>query len=601
METGQMQEEQHNSRSPFDNALFFPDSSQSSILETIKKAIIDSTSLITCVSYEGQGKTTLCKSLENEFSEPYLVISFPYSVESFDYVLQIIALKLNLNSSTEDNPLGTAQLLTEISRTMRAQGKQLLILFDEAEKLYLATLERVRKMMDFVNEDTVLLQIILFGRMGLQQHIEQLALCTFKKTKELHLTLPSLTEEEIFEYLNFCMRQYSGASEKDTFSREVAAKILSLSQGNFRKINSLAGHSLRSLPDHADNTSFMVLLEHVRDSDDLPVEAPPVYKLPLFFTKKRMAIGAGVLCTVALLLLFINKEEKKPSIPVATQHQSKKPAMPVVTQQPSKKPAMPVVTQQPSKPAQPITADQSFQPVPAAVAQPLSEQSPPPQVVRKAPVAIEPPVAAPPASAPVIIEAPPIAPVPDTVAINEAIAESAPSTTPAIIKAPIVEPVQPKPVTAEKHLSERKILIADKIPKKTGIPLVNPEPFKKNKDLLNLKKGSTSALSQQLPKKSLAAGARWLTGKNNDLFTLQLMVLSADQAEEKLSGIVKNKEGSEQYIILRKMTSPTTLLLFYGEYATLAAARIARNELPASLQQYTPYPLSIKQAVAKAK
>ena len=580
-----MHEEQYSSSSPFDNALFFPDSSQSYILETIKKAIIDSTSLITCVSEEGQGKTTLCKTLANEFSEPYLVISFPYSVESFDYVLQIIALKLNLNSATEDNPLDTAQLLTEISRTMRAQGKQLLILFDEADKLYLATLERVRKMMDFVNEDTVLLQIILFGRLGLQQHIEQLALCTFKQAKELHLTLPSLTEEETFEYLNFCMRKYTGAAEKDTFSREVAAKILSLSHGNFRKINSLAGHSLRSLPDNADNTSFMVLLEHVRDAEDLPVEAPPVYKLPLFFTKKSIALGVGVLCTVALLVLFINKEEKKPVIPAVTQHQS--------------------------KPVPPITADQAVQPVPAAATPPLPDQSPPPPVVMIAPVIIEPPIAAPPpASAPPSIEALPSEPVADTVVATSEAVEAAPST-PAIIKTPVVAPVQPQPVTAPApgeitplvatQLTERKILIADRIPKKTGIPLISSEPFEKNKDLLKLKKGSTSTLSQQLPKKSLAAGARWLTGTNNDRFTLQLMVLSADQAEEKLRGIVKNKEGSEQYIILRKKTSPTTLLLFYGEYPTLAAARIARNELPASLQKYTPYPLSIQQAVAKAR
>ena len=380
METGQMQEEQqHTHQSPFDQGLFFPDNGRKYILDALRNAVAGSVSLITCVGKEGQGKTILCKILEKEAAEPYLVIPFPYSVESFDYVLQIIALKLNLNFSIEDDTSGSGHLLTEIARTLREQNRRLLILFDEAEKLYLATLERIRKMIDLVNEDAVLLQIVLFGRMEFQEHLEQLALCTFKNVQELHLVLPPLTEEDTFQYLNFCMQQHPGFEKKDIFSREVAAKILAVSHGNFRKINILAADSLRSsshtAKNSADGTSFMVLLEHVRDSDDLVTGKLPAHHRPVLLLQKRIAIGAGILLIAILLFLSVSKEEKKSVSPVRLEKTQIAPPKKPQQAVPDKK----EIVQQPVPPAPVAAATPDVKPAPQApkaatepVAKPIS-------------------------------------------------------------------------------------------------------------------------------------------------------------------------------------------------------------------------------------
>jgi septal ring-binding cell division protein DamX len=483
------------------------------------------------------------------------VISFPYSVESFDHVLQIIAQKLHPDVSTEDNTAGNGHLLTEISRTLREQGKQLLILFDEADKLYLATLERLRKMIDLVNEDRVLLQIILFGRKGLQAHIEQLALCTFKPTGERHLTLPPLTEEATFQYLNFCIRERPDFEGKDIFSREVAAKILALSHGDFRKINCLAADSLRSSADHADNTSFMVLLEHVRDADALPVKATLMDRLPLLFMQKKTAFGIGALLLILFLLVLTNKETEGP-VPSSTTDRPLLATLAAI---------------EPDKAEQEDTTD-----VPPA-----------PVVVAEAPAE----------------------------AVETVPADSVPAA------APVTEPAQPDPVATETPGAESvsvtitplveinppeiQVVTADKFARKNSLPLlIGPEPYIKNKNLLKLKKTLKPTGTQTLPPKSLAAGNSWLAGKNNNFFTLQLMVLTGEQAVEKLGGIISDEEDrrrSENFIVLRKSTSPATFLLFYGEYPTLAAAREARDNLPPALQKYTPYPVSIKQAVEKSK
>lgn len=576
-----MQEEQYiNHQSPFDHGLFFPDSGRTSTLEALRNAITGSSaSLITCIGEEGHGKTMLCKILEKDLPETYIVISFPYSVESFDYVLQIIALKLNLNFSMEDNARGSDHILMEIAQVLREREKRLLILFDEGEKLYLATLERVRKMIDLTNENGVLLQIVLFGRIGLQAHIEQLALCTFKNAQELHLSLPPLTEEDTFQYLNFCMQQQPGSEKKNIFSREVAAKILAMSHGNFRKINSLAGDSLRSSSYSADDTSFMVLLEHVRDSDDLTAGAPPPTRLPGLLMQKKIAFGAGALLMVLLLFLLINREEQKPatssSIPASTQVTPQTKTQQIITDE--KNTTTELV--HPVTVIEPVV--QLVQPVPVLAEKPVVESTQP------APAAAEVPVVKSAQPAPATAEVPVV---------------KSGQPAPAVAEVPIVKSAQPISVEIapliEKKSTAIQVIAVNKLPKKNTItPLLTPEPFTKKNDL-------KSTIARQLPHKSLDAGQRWLTGEKNDYFTLQLMVLAADQAKEKLRGILReegNQKGSEKFIVLKKSTSPATFILFYGEYPSLDAARNARNNLPQSLQKYNPYPLPVKQAVEKSK
>ncbi|NNK93497.1 MAG: hypothetical protein HKP41_04010, partial [Desulfobacterales bacterium] len=106
---------------------------------------------------------------------------------------------------------------------------------------------------------------------------------------------------------------------------------------------------------------------------------------------------------------------------------------------------------------------------------------------------------------------------------------------------------------------------------------------------------------EQIYKKRLAAGARWLVGGGGK-YTVQLMVLTSDEAEENLKNMLKEKNylvASDQFFILRRVGTIPTVMVFYGEYPTLAAARNARNNLPVFLRKHHPYAISVKGAVAK--
>jgi septal ring-binding cell division protein DamX len=183
------------------------------------------------------------------------------------------------------------------------------------------------------------------------------------------------------------------------------------------------------------------------------------------------------------------------------------------------------------------------------------------------------------------------------------------AVAPASVTAPVAESAV-KTITGEttpivkKKSTAIPMLGAEKLPKKNAIiASISPEPVVKNKKLLHSTQEQKAKAPQQLPRKSAAVGESWLAGEKNEHYTLQLMVLADDQAENKLKEILHNEETrqmSENFIVLSKSTSPAILILYYGEYATLAEAREARNNLPPSLRQYAPYPVSVKQAVQKS-
>jgi len=328
-----------------------------------------------------------------------------------------------------------------------------------------------------------------------------------------------------------------------------------------------------------------------------------------------------------LLFLSVSREEKKPVLPprpdktpITTHPQPQQtapnkkniaqkpvPPVPVAAVEPAIKPvpsvpvaaAEPVVKPAPSAPVAAVEpAVKPVSSVPVAAAEPVAKPA------LSAPAAAAEPVVKPALSAPAAAAEPVVKPVPPA-----PVAAAEPVVKP-VQSAPAAEPVA-KPISVEiaplveKKSSETQVLIANKSPKRNVIPLLTAEPSTKNKELLlKEKKGPKANINGQLPQKSLAAGDRWLAGEKNDHFTLQLMVLAADQAEKKLKEIVRDKEHqtiSEKFIVLKKMVSPATFILFYGEYPTLIAAKNARDNLPQSLQKYTPYPVSIKGAVEKSK
>ncbi|MCI5223500.1 MAG: hypothetical protein D3924_12730, partial [Candidatus Electrothrix sp. AR4] len=100
----------------------------------------------------------------------------------------------------------------------------------------------------------------------------------------------------------------------------------------------------------------------------------------------------------------------------------------------------------------------------------------------------------------------------------------------------------------------------------------------------------------------LMAGTRWTNKYFTDKYTIQMLVLSSQDAADNIKKMIirdEYLEHKEQLYLLRRKTVPPTLFICYGVYNTLNAAEKARNALPLFLRKHHPYALSIPHVLAK--
>ena len=109
---------------------------------------------------------------------------------------------------------------------------------------------------------------------------------------------------------------------------------------------------------------------------------------------------------------------------------------------------------------------------------------------------------------------------------------------------------------------------------------------------------------RELFQERVRASAGWLAGAYRSEYTIQLMMLTSDQAAanvEKLLVLDEYFTIKDQLHILSKKTNPPTLFVFYGTFDSMDAARQARNKMPIFLRKHHPYALSIADALTKTE
>ncbi|CAK8724588.1 Type II secretory pathway, component ExeA (putative ATPase) [Candidatus Electrothrix laxa] len=123
-------------------------------------------------------------------------------------------------------------------------------------------------------------------------------------------------------------------------------------------------------------------------------------------------------------------------------------------------------------------------------------------------------------------------------------------------------------------------------------------------DVTSVAPQSAPARADQLFARYLGVGNRWTKEKYGNKFTVQLLVLSADDAAADIKKMIVRDEYQEhgrKLYILQRDTLPPTLFVCYGVYSSMDEARNARNAMPLFLRKHHPYALSISDVLAKAR
>jgi type II secretory pathway predicted ATPase ExeA len=514
-------------RETIDTQRFFPGARRREVLEELKSAINESVALLTLTGEEGCGKTMICRMIEKELPEGYLLVFFPHMLDSFEDVTRSIAQEMRITLADGVAVGDIRDLLLEVWERLAERKQRMLIVFDQAERIYLATLERIRKMLDIMNQTGIVFQILFSGRNELLDNLQHLSMCSFKGAEERRFILEPLDVSATHGYLNFCLNGGKNG-EGEVFTPEESEKIFMIAGGNIRMTNDQAEESLQSM---TVDTSVKVLLDKVQDTKkkERPRRQNPPSFQDKYSTYKKWVFLVGISLIVLVFLMIIWKER---SLNV---HQ-KKSAMEV--EQLSSE------LENIQKKAEEIKVKTSRT---DAGQPPASEK--------------------------------------------EALSREEPQTA-QMLSSSTLEGIPEKKQAVEKNIEAAPVESMDNAQKVTRPE--PPIPEKAPVDKISV---------DQLFNTRIAMAAKWLVGEKNDHYTVQLMVLTSEGAENNLKKMLAQKEYQEvadRLFILRRVASVPSVLVFYGEYSNIVDARNARNTLPAFLLKRNPYAISVRGAVEKA-
>jgi type II secretory pathway predicted ATPase ExeA len=704
-----------------DPGVFFPEAGRKDVLRGMRSDLKRGELTVKLIGQEGSGKTVLCQLLRRHLSAAdFEVVYLDNPTGSFDELLWSICLELGMRPSAElekDVEKDVAAELYALLDRYKQQGKKVLLLIDEAEKLFLAALERLFRILD-ATKNNYALQVVLVGSPALNDHIEQLGTyCSGVEIDSSYMLKP-LTEEETGKYLAFRLRaagvRASGrtADNEPLFTAGAVEKIFTRAGGVPGSVDTLAEAALRAA---SADTSSVVLPAHVVERNDAADNAEDTSsgKAGTWLRWLRLSVLLAVLAVLLLFcvkngLLFHRQESEMRDDADFTDNIDKfelfSPGPETVdapgqgedtVSQTVSEITDSLVTEQGESPAgvpeisslllsipqrpdfTPEAKDASSENAEGAITIEREEEAFPqvkqvklderistlletlePLDIIEMSESDTPPVssAGRNLSIAAIVEKERTAPamisetVPETSTTNlssgaeqasseEVGAETGAAETLAtaktlpVITSRIVEltpgmrktwPESEGDATAIKPPRPKSLVLI----KDAGGKMLNSAPEQRRSDAADRATGKPDkpggdsiaqpeqpeikpvtvprpvvlSKSDQLFQKLLIAGIRWKTGVYADKYTIQMLVLTSQDAAANIKKMIirdEYLERREQLHILRRQTIPPTLFVCYGVYDSMGAAQKARNDLPLFLRKHHPYALSVADVLAK--
>jgi len=584
---------------------FYAGGQRGEILEEIVAAVRRDTSVLILSGEAGSGKTMICRVLEQQLFEDVEVIVFPRTVESFDDVVRKIALRFGIEVERQTDRKHTENYLGQILEYLHRTVRPVLVVFDEAENLYLATLERIRKMQDRFTENGGRLQLMFSGRRTFLENNEQLSICDFINNNEVLFLLPQLEDDEAYDYIHSGLGQLEQGGFAIAGAAEMLPSIIENGRGNFGNLN----HMVRQALQHGgEESSFSAQLDDLDEEQAEKVSRLPRFQMPELALpsnwSKYLAYAVGGLFILLLALWFWPSGDESEQRIVETQD-TQFQSLP-----PENIDNSPPGTEGQDEQVIATTADeQSAEDIVPPMEEPLAP-SQDEQVSGEAVATSESP-----GLAPAGAEGEKV----DSDAVTMKYSEDANKASVASSEEvgntvePAAEEAKTENITPEPVPTKVVVLTAGNSVKRKPAKVEKEEAASREKGSSKAKSSQTSAVqeviasnahftAEQLYQKRVQAGVDWKVGERNDMYTVQLMVLTSKSSEQNLKQMLSTEEYRREagnFFVFRKRSVPDVIFVFYGEYPTMSFARLAKDSLPQFLLKHQPYAISVKGAMAK--
>lgn len=361
---------------------FFDGANRGATLDALIYAITHDEGIVKVSGEVGSGKTMLCRVLMERLPENVTIIYLANPSLSRDDILYAIADELRL--AVPDNARSSVVMRALQDHLIQSfgEGRQVVVLIDEAHAMPVETLEEIRLLSNLETNRSKLLQLVLFGQPELNDVLARSDMRQLKERITHNFGLEPLVRDDIAHYLDFRMRA-AGYRGPGVFSPAALKLITQSSLGLTRRINILADKALlAAFSSGSHQIGSKEVHAAIRDCEF----SDATYGGRMARKTSTTAIAAVLIIAVLASILWLARmrNDDAPLTSVATPAPTLSNPIAVPSQ-----PAAPVAVQ-------PATATAPTGSPPAAAATAATVSPAPPVAASTAPVAPPPAVAAPP-------------------------------------------------------------------------------------------------------------------------------------------------------------------------------------------------------------
>jgi type II secretory pathway predicted ATPase ExeA len=197
----------------------------------------------------GCGKTTLIQKLLSELNGPVIVAKiFQTQLDDVEF-LQSVLVEFGLNPFTAQK-VELLDMLNTFLIQHFVQGKQIVLIVDDAHNLSTKVLEELRMLAGLETHKEKILHVILVGQPQLNEILDQPDLEQLSQRVKLRYHIRTLSEQEVGQYVHHRLSA-AGAGDRALFLPETLPIIYKYAGGTPRLINILCDAALTC--GYADN------------------------------------------------------------------------------------------------------------------------------------------------------------------------------------------------------------------------------------------------------------------------------------------------------------------------------------------------------------
>jgi general secretion pathway protein A len=192
----------------------------------------------------GAGKTTLCRAMLEQLNGAYSTALILNPALNADQLMKAITTEFGLPvQGLNLDRLDSLAVFNEFLLRQVEQGKETVLIIDEAQDLDEAMLEQIRLLSNLETDDRKLLQIVLMGQPELRDRLNKHELRQLRQRITVRYHLQPLNRYEVNQYIQHRL-EISGAKGSPYFTRPALWRIFNYSQGIPRLVNAICDKAL---------------------------------------------------------------------------------------------------------------------------------------------------------------------------------------------------------------------------------------------------------------------------------------------------------------------------------------------------------------------